>query len=76
MRIKRQLGFCVSCMDPAEPDRALCKYHAAYQARWQRRRTPNARGRVICEDHGNYTDICGCPDPTSEPTPDGPIWGA
>jgi hypothetical protein len=77
MQAKREQGFCLngSCMDRAEPDRSLCKFHAAYQSRWQRKHTEDARSRVMCEAHGNYADICGCPDPTSGIPPGGPIWG-
>ena len=68
MKAKRDLGFCTngSCFDRAEPDRSQCLFHSAYQARWQRRQTGAPRRvRVLCEAHGNYADVCGCPPDTA-----------
>jgi hypothetical protein len=79
MQVRRERGFCCngSCMDRAEPERTLCKYHAAYQLRWQRRHAQDMaqlradlraqRTRVMCEAHGNYADICGCTDVDAQP---------
>jgi len=73
IQTKRSLGYCLSgtCMDKAEPDKKLCKYHSAYQSRWQRNRAadikvgkPRRQPRAECELHGNYYDVCGC-DPNA-----------